>query len=88
MIYSYCDSGLMGKSTEGDPFEFTSPNSEGKGSDFYCVIGTCQSKGAGYWNTDGRYGGPGGVDDLEDGGLRGSDWECNGDCGQPKYGGP
>lgn len=68
MIANYCDSGWY-KDTHGDPFYFTSPNTGGKHSDYYCVVGSCRDKGQGYWNTDGRVGCPDGVDDLGEKGV-------------------
>lgn len=43
---------------KGDPFVLRSPNANGVGSDFYCVTGTCRTKGAHYWEVNRRAGGP------------------------------
>ncbi|KAJ5116254.1 hypothetical protein N7456_000602 [Penicillium angulare] len=69
MKYNYCDTSVWGASIEGGPFDVTSPNSNGQGSYYYCVVGTCRDKGQGYWNYNGRYGGPNGPDDLGDEGV-------------------
>ncbi|KAF5249676.1 hypothetical protein FANTH_4984 [Fusarium anthophilum] len=42
----------------GTPFVMFSPNENNKGGGYYCVIGTCRSKGEGYWDYNGRAGGP------------------------------
>ncbi|KAF1938209.1 hypothetical protein EJ02DRAFT_474332 [Clathrospora elynae] len=40
------------------PYVLKSPNSKNQGGGYYCVIGTCRSKGDEYWNNNGRAGGP------------------------------
>jgi hypothetical protein len=35
-----------------------SPNVNNKGGEYYCVVGTCRSKGEQYWDNTGRAGGP------------------------------
>ncbi|KAG5749067.1 hypothetical protein H9Q69_011457 [Fusarium xylarioides] len=42
----------------GTPYVMYSPNENNKGGGYYCVIGTCRSKGEGYWDYNGRAGGP------------------------------
>ncbi|KAF5675860.1 hypothetical protein FCIRC_7232 [Fusarium circinatum] len=42
----------------GTPFVMFSPNENNKGDGYYCVIGTCRSKGEGDWDYNGRAGGP------------------------------
>ncbi|KAJ5256561.1 hypothetical protein N7478_012665 [Penicillium angulare] len=69
-ISLYCDDATGGTSLVESPSVLVSPNSNGKGSKYYCVIGTCRDKGEGYWNPKGRYGGPNGVNDLGDAGVR------------------
>ncbi|KAF4426135.1 hypothetical protein F53441_14140 [Fusarium austroafricanum] len=40
------------------PYIMFSPNANNKGGGYYCVVGTCRSKGEGYWDYNGRAGGP------------------------------
>ncbi|RBA17472.1 hypothetical protein FPRO05_02196 [Fusarium proliferatum] len=42
----------------GTPYVIYSPNESNRGGGYYCVIGTCRSKGDGYWDYNGRAGGP------------------------------
>ena len=41
-----------------DLFVLKRPNEDNRGGGYYCVIGTCRSKGDDYWVKDGRPGGP------------------------------
>ncbi|KAF5011964.1 hypothetical protein FDECE_1970 [Fusarium decemcellulare] len=41
-----------------DPYVMFSPNARNQGGGYYCVIGTCRSKGEAYWDKTGRAGGP------------------------------
>jgi hypothetical protein len=41
-----------------DPIIVKSPNEDNRGGGYYCVIGTCRSKGDNYWDNSGPAGGP------------------------------
>ncbi|KAF9761351.1 hypothetical protein IL306_003848 [Fusarium sp. DS 682] len=45
-------------SKESSPYVMFSPNENNSGGGYYCVVGTCRSKGEGYWDYNGRAGGP------------------------------
>ncbi|KAF2722382.1 hypothetical protein K431DRAFT_222232, partial [Polychaeton citri CBS 116435] len=46
-------------SAHGDPYVLKSPNSDNSEGGYYCVYGSaCRSDGQGYWNNNGRAGGP------------------------------
>ncbi|KZF19049.1 hypothetical protein L228DRAFT_271675 [Xylona heveae TC161] len=46
-------------SPSGDPTILWSPNTNNAGGGaYYCVVGTCRSQGQGYWDYNGRAGGP------------------------------
>ena len=42
----------------GPDYVMFSPNVDNKGGQFYCVVGTCRSRGENYWDKSGRAGGP------------------------------